>query len=90
MLTDVFAMYDVVEADGSQVGVEAEAEYVDVEIEDFNRGANKLEELLKDVDTPLHGNTKHSKLGAIMRLYNSVWAVGAMHHSPCCSNSSMS
>jgi hypothetical protein len=71
MLNDVFAMHNVcVEAGGSQGGVEAKAESVDVEIEDSNRGANKLEELLKDADTPLHGNTKHSKLGAIMRLYS--------------------
>jgi hypothetical protein len=71
MLNDVFVMHDVcVEAGGSQVGVEAEAESVDVEIEDSNRVANKLEELLKDADTPLHGNTKHRELGAIVRLYN--------------------
>jgi len=73
MLTDVFAMHDVcVEVGGSQVGVDAEAEseYVDVEIEDSNRVPNKLEDLLKDADTPLHGNTKHSKLGAIVRLYS--------------------
>jgi hypothetical protein len=71
MLNDIFAMHDVfVEAGGSQVGVEAEAEFVDVEIEDSNKGANKLEELLKDADTPLHENTKHSKLGAIVRLYS--------------------
>jgi hypothetical protein len=71
MLNDVFTMHDVcVEAGGSQVGVEAEAESVDVEIEDSNSGANKFEELLKDADTPLHGKTKHSKLGAIVRLYS--------------------
>jgi hypothetical protein len=73
MLNDVFAMHDVcVEAGGSQVRVEveAEAEPVDVEIEDSNRVPNKLEELLKDADTPLHGNTKHSKLGAIVRLFS--------------------
>jgi len=71
MLTDVFAMHDVcVEVDGSQVGVEAEAGYVDVEIEDSNKVPNKLEDLLKDADMPLHGNTKHSKLGAIVRLYS--------------------
>jgi len=65
MLNDVFAMHDVcVEAGGSQVGVEAEAEAesVEAEIEDFNKGANKLEDLLKDADTPLHENTEHSKL----------------------------
>jgi hypothetical protein len=39
MFNDVFAMHDVcVEARGSQVGVEAEAESVDAEIEDSNRG----------------------------------------------------
>jgi hypothetical protein len=73
MLIDVFAMHDVcVEVGGSQVGVDAEAESesVDVEIEDSNRVPNKLEELLNDADTPLHGNTKHSKLGAIVRLYS--------------------
>jgi hypothetical protein len=44
-------MHDVcAEAGGSQVGVEAEVESVNVEIEDSNRGANKLEELLKDAD----------------------------------------
>jgi hypothetical protein len=43
---------------------------VDAKIEDSNKGANKLDELLKDADTPLHGNTKHSKLRAIVRLYN--------------------
>jgi hypothetical protein len=69
MLNDVFAMHDVcVEVGGSQV--EAEAESVDAEIEDSNRGANKFEELLKDADTPLHENTKHIKLGAIVRLYS--------------------
>jgi len=54
------------------VGVNAEAEFesVDVEIDDSNRVPNKLEELLKDADTLLHGNTKHSKLGAIVRLYS--------------------
>jgi len=71
MLNDVFAMHDVcVEAGGSQVGVEAEAESVDAEIEDSNRGANKFGELLKDVDTPLHENTKYSKLEAIVHLYS--------------------
>jgi hypothetical protein len=73
MLNDVFMMHDIcVEAGGSQVRdeVEAEAEPVDVEIEDSNRVPNKLEELLKDADTPLHGNTKHSKLGAIVRLFS--------------------
>jgi hypothetical protein len=60
------------EAGGSQVEVEAEAEAesVDSEIEDSSRGANKFEKLLKDADTPLHENTKHSKLGAIVRLYS--------------------
>jgi hypothetical protein len=39
MLNDVFAMHDIcVEASGSQVGVEVEAEFVDAEIEDSNRG----------------------------------------------------
>jgi hypothetical protein len=39
MLNDVFVMHDVcVEAGGSQVGVEVEAEAVDDEIEDFNKG----------------------------------------------------
>jgi hypothetical protein len=71
IINDVFAMHDVcVEAGGSQVGVEAEVESVDVEIEDSNSGANKFKELLKDANTPLHGNTKHSKLGAIVRLYS--------------------
>jgi hypothetical protein len=52
MLNDVFTMHDVcVEASGSQVGVEAEAKAVEDEIEDFNKGANKLENLLKDADT---------------------------------------
>jgi hypothetical protein len=61
MLNDVFAMHNVcVEAGGSQVRVEAEA--VEDEIEDSNKGANKLEDLLKDADTPLHENTEHSKL----------------------------
>jgi hypothetical protein len=55
MLNDV-----CVEAGGSQVRVEAEA--VEDEIEDSNKGANKLEDLLKDADTPLHENTEHSKL----------------------------
>jgi hypothetical protein len=50
------------------VRVEVEAESVDAEIENSNRGANKLEEFLKDADTSLHENTKHGKLGAIMRL----------------------
>jgi hypothetical protein len=69
MLNDVFVRNDVcVEAGGSQVGVEAEA--VEDGIEDSNKGANKLEDLLKDADTPLHENTKHSKLGAIVRLYS--------------------
>jgi hypothetical protein len=75
MLNDVFAMHNVcVEAGGSQVRVETEAEVevksVDAEIEYFNKWANKLEELLKDADTPFHRNTKHSKLGAIVRLYS--------------------
>jgi hypothetical protein len=39
MLSDVFAMRDIcVKAGGSQVGVEAGAKSVDVEIEDFNMG----------------------------------------------------
>ncbi|GLT69206.1 hypothetical protein SLA2020_413750 [Shorea laevis] len=73
MLNDVFAMHDdCVEAGGSQVGVEAEPESESVEdtIEDSNKRAKKLEDLLKDADTPLHANTKHSKLGAIVRLYS--------------------
>jgi hypothetical protein len=69
MLNDVFVMHDVcVEAGRSQVGVEAES--VDAEIEDSNNVANKFDDLLKDADMSLHENTKHSKLGAIMRLYN--------------------
>jgi len=71
MLNDVFAMHDVcVEVGGSQVEAEVETESVDAEIEDSNRGANNFEELLKDADTPLHENTKHSELGAIVRLYS--------------------
>jgi len=73
MLTDVFVMHDVcVEVGWPEVGVnaEAESESVDVAVDDSNRVPNKLEELLKDADTPLHGNTKHSKLGAIVRLYS--------------------
>jgi hypothetical protein len=39
MLNDIFMMHDVcVEAGGSHVRVEAEAESVDAEIEDSNRG----------------------------------------------------
>jgi len=84
MLNDVFAMHDVcVEAGGSEVRVKAEAKYADVEIEDSNRGPNKFEELLKDADTPLHENTKHSKFGAIVRLY-SIKCMG------CWSNTSFS
>jgi hypothetical protein len=52
------------------VDAKAKAESVYVEIEDSNRVPNKLEELLNDADTPLHGNTKHSKLGAIVRLFS--------------------
>jgi len=73
ILNDVFAMHNVcVEASGSQVGVEdeAEAEFVDAEIENSNKGTNKLDDLLKEADTPLHENIKHSKLGAIVRLYS--------------------
>jgi hypothetical protein len=73
ILNDVFAMHDdCVGAGGSQVGVEAkpESESVDNKIEDFNKEAQKLEDLLKDADMPLHENTKHSKLGAIVRLYS--------------------
>jgi hypothetical protein len=83
MLNDVFAIHNVCEeAGGSQVGVEAEAEaeFVDVEIEDSNKGVNKLDDLLKDADTPLHGNTKHSKLGAIVRLY-SIKCMGGWSHT---------
>ncbi|GLT54465.1 hypothetical protein SLA2020_276610 [Shorea laevis] len=32
--------------------------------------AKKFYDLLKDADKPLHDNTKHSKLGAIVHLYN--------------------
>jgi len=71
MLNYVFAMHDVcVEAGGSQVGVEAEAEVVEDEIEDSNKGANKLEDLLKDSDTPLLENIQYSKFGVIMCLYS--------------------
>ncbi|XP_062167920.1 uncharacterized protein LOC133874074 [Alnus glutinosa] len=73
MLNDVFAMHDVcVEVGGSQVEAEVEAktESVDAEIEDSNKGAYKFEELLKDAHTPLHENTKHSKLGVIVHLYS--------------------
>jgi hypothetical protein len=46
MLNDVFAMHDVcVEAGRSQVEVEVEDESVDAEIEDSNKGANKLEDV---------------------------------------------
>jgi hypothetical protein len=70
-----FTMHDIcVEVGGSEVRVEieaeAEAEYVEVEIEDSNNGANKLDDLLKDTDMPLHENTKHSKLRAIVCLYS--------------------
>lgn len=59
-----------VEASGSQVGIEAEAEFVDAEIENSNKGMNKLDDLLKEADTPLHENIKHSKLGAFVCLYS--------------------
>jgi hypothetical protein len=69
MLNDVFAMHNVrVEEGGSQKGVDAET--VEAEMEDSNVGAKKLYDLLQDADTPLHENTKHSKLGAIVRLYS--------------------
>jgi hypothetical protein len=69
MLNDVFAMHNVqVKEGGSQVGVDAEA--VDAEMEDSNEGARKLYDLSQDADTPLHENTKYSKLGAIVRLYS--------------------
>jgi len=32
--------------------------------------ARKFYNLIKDADKPLHANTKHSKLGAIVHLYN--------------------
>jgi hypothetical protein len=55
MFNDVFAMHDVcVEAGRSQVGVEAKVKYVDAEIEDSNKGVNKLEELLKNAYTMSH------------------------------------
>jgi hypothetical protein len=46
------------------VEAEAEAESMDAEIEDSNKGANKVNDLLKDANTPLHEYAKHSKLGA--------------------------
>ncbi|GLT54915.1 hypothetical protein SLA2020_280730 [Shorea laevis] len=62
MLNDIFAMHNVrVEEGGPQVGMDAEI--VEAEMEDSNVGARKLYDLLQEADTPLHANTKHSKLG---------------------------
>jgi hypothetical protein len=69
MLHDIFTMQDVrVEEGGSEVGVEAET--VQEDLEDSDDGAQKFYDLLKDADKPLHEKTKHSKLGAIVRLFN--------------------
>ncbi|XP_062162205.1 uncharacterized protein LOC133869265 [Alnus glutinosa] len=69
MLHDIFNMHDVrAEEGGSEVGAQAEA--VQEDSNDFDEKTRKFFDLLKDADTPLHENTKHSKLGAIVRLYN--------------------
>jgi hypothetical protein len=49
------------------VGVEAKV--VEDDIEDSDVGARKFYDLLKDANKSLHENTKHSKFGAIVRMY---------------------
>jgi hypothetical protein len=68
MLHDIFNMHDVRAKGGSKFGAQAEA--IQEDSDDFDEKMRKFFDLLKDADTPLHENTKHSKLGAIVHLYN--------------------
>jgi len=69
MLRDVFAMHnDQLHYGGFDVGVKAEV--VEEDITYYDENASKFYALLEEDDRPLHVNTKHSKLGAIIHLYN--------------------
>jgi hypothetical protein len=70
MLHDVFGMHDVRTDEGlSEMGLEAKVVEEDQEADD-DECAKKFFNLLKDAEKPLHENTRHSKLGAIVHLYN--------------------
>jgi len=43
---------------------------VEEDLEGPDENARKFYEMLKDANKPLHDKTKHSKLGAIVRLYS--------------------
>ncbi|GLT67457.1 hypothetical protein SLA2020_397670 [Shorea laevis] len=70
MLNDAFQMHNSsVDDGGCEIGMEGEP--VGEEQEDGDHDcAKKFYDLLKDANNPLHDNTKHSKLGAIVHLYN--------------------
>jgi hypothetical protein len=88
MLRDVFAMHN--DHMTSPVGVESKA-VVEEDIVDYDENASKFYALLEEDDKPLHANTKHSKLGAIICLYNfkcmGGWITCISHY---CLNLSMS
>jgi hypothetical protein len=69
MWHDVFSMHEVGEDNCGPEGVEQVGGENGNE-EPAAGGAHKYYDMLKKVDKPLHGGTKHSKLSATLHLYN--------------------
>jgi hypothetical protein len=70
MLCDLYGVHDVRE-DSNEPQPEAQSGEEQIMDDAPNIGdAQKYDELLKKVDKPLHRKTKHSKLSAIVHLYN--------------------
>jgi hypothetical protein len=70
MLHDLFDMHDVREDDCEpQLEVQGDEEHI-VHDEADRGEVQKYEDLLKMVGKPLHNKTRHSKLSAIVHLYN--------------------
>ena len=70
MLRDLFGVHDVREHNNeSQPGVHGAKEPI-IDDEPDKGDAQKYDDLLKQANKPLHEKTKHSKLSAIIHLYN--------------------
>jgi hypothetical protein len=69
MLHDAFDMHEVREDNRGPKNVEQVGEE-NVNVEPAVVGAQKYYDMLKKVEKPLHGGTKHSKLSATVHLYN--------------------
>jgi hypothetical protein len=69
LLRDAFGMHEVREENRGPGGVEQLGEE-NVNVPPAASGAQKYYDMLKKADKPLHEGTKHSKLSAIVCMYN--------------------